>query len=236
MTMAEPGFQRSGLPLLFLAAFMLAVGVGLVILLASPFTEGFFRTGTERSAGTEESEQPAAPEPEPEPAPEPAPEPSPEPAPPPTAETAAPAPASHSVVAGDTLFDLAARYWSDPYRWPVLLVRNTPSLSDPDFLRQGSRLTIGEVPEDIDTITAAHVNAYRRYKDLGNDALTRGRRDDSYWLAQLGRLRLNKSVWVLYSGLRYDRGYLDRASGIDDEDLATVRRFIRDYGPAPGVK
>lgn len=54
--------------------------------------------------------------------------------------TGTPAPdsaATHTVKRGDTLWDLAARYLGNPYRWPQLYRLNQPRIQDPDVIEPG---------------------------------------------------------------------------------------------------
>lgn len=241
--------QRSGLPLLIFAAAVLVAAAGVVVLVASPFTEGFFRTGGASEAGDEST--PVAPQPPGDDAPAPA-----EPATPPATDEPEPAvttqdPAktapsvpstpstavTHTVVQGDTLFDLAGEYWFDPYLWPMLLAANPETVADPDYLRRGSVLNIpGRPDEAARAVTDAHVEAYRRYRELGDQALSRGRTQGNVLSIQLGLIRVNKAHWVLYSGLRYDDGLLERAEGtVPPADLETVRGFITQFGGKPGM-
>ena len=84
-------------------------------------------------------------------------------------------------------------------------------------------------------VTDAHIAAYRRYRELGDEALSQGRTQGNFWLIQLGLLRVNKARWVLYSGLRYDDELLERAGGIvPPADLEIVRGFVTRFGGKPG--
>jgi len=231
--MMNRAIQRSGLPLLIFAAAVLVAAAGVVILVASPFADGFFRTSPTRPA--DNAATPAEPaalidtdKPEPIESTAPAATPSPSPA------------GTHTVVQGDTLFDLAGTYWSDSYLWPMLLVANAETVADPDYLRQGAIVSIPVRPDLADgtvtrAVTDAHIAAYRRYRELGDEALSQGRTQGNFWLIQLGLLRVNKARWVLYSGLRYDDELLERAGGIvPPADLEIVRGFVTRFGGKPG--
>ncbi|MEE8441728.1 MAG: hypothetical protein V3S41_08410 [Spirochaetia bacterium] len=229
--------QRSGLPLLVFAAAVL-VAAGIVVVVGSPLTEGLLRgrgvpATTGDATGADVQADDTAPEP-----------PTPELAPSDEATRpeglASPAPPAaiaetHTVVQGDTLFGLAGEYWSDPYLWPVLLVANSDTVTDPDYLRWGSVLNIPRRP-DAPAVADAHIAAYHRYRELGGEALSQGRAQGDLWLIQLGLIRVNKAYWVLYSGLRYDDGLLERAGEtVPRVDLEIVRGFVNRFGRRPGT-
>ena len=54
---------------------------------------------------------------------------------------------SHEVRRGDTLWDLAGRYLSDPFRWPELYDANRGVVEDPDRIYPGERLTLPGAPQ-----------------------------------------------------------------------------------------
>mgnify|MGYP006293679233 CR=1 FL=1 len=240
--------QRSGLPLMILAGVLLAAAAVVVLLVASPFGEADART--RRPDAERAAEAPAEddePDPQPAPAEEPAPEPEPAPADQTTPGVAAadqqPVPAATVTVdRGDTLYDIAGRRWDDPFLWPLLLAANEDDIEDPDYLRPGQRVDVpawvtvesGLTDEQRSRLSQAHVLAYRHYRDLGDAAIGLGMGQPEWWRERLGRRRLNKAHWVLYSGLRYDEELLERYAGsIRDDDTREVRGFVERFGLPP---
>lgn len=232
--------QRSGLPLMILAGVLFIAAAVVVYLIANPF--GADRPGRDQEPAVEQPD----PEPQPEPTPEPEPIPEPEAEPTPEPDVASrqeiiPA-TTRTVRAGDTLYEIAQQQWSEPFLWPLLLEANEALLTDPDYLRPGQRITIpawvtidsGLTADQRERLSRAHVLAYTHYRTLGSDAIGLGAGQPAWWLAQLGNIRMNKAVWVLYSGLRYDEDLLDSFSNqIRDEDARQVREFVERFGLPP---
>jgi len=72
---------------------------------------------------------------------------------------------------------------------------------------------------------------YKVYRSLGEAALSRGRATGNNWLIQLGRIRINKAHWLLYSGLRFDHQLLETYAGqIQDRDARVVRDYVKRFG------
>lgn len=233
--------QRSGFPLMVLAAIALLGAVAAVLFLTDTISlRGLLDAVTAEPAAEAPAEPEPAPPLEPDLDPDPPPEPTPD-AEPSVAQEIIPA-VTHTVRRTDTLFDLAGEYWSDPFLWPVILEANEDRTVDPDYLRPGQPITIpqwvtvesGLTDEQRRTISRAHVLAYRYYRSLGSEAIGLGRGQPAWWLAQLGRIRFNKAMWVLYSGLRYDEALLSRfEASIRDEDARQVRAFVNRFGLPP---
>jgi len=235
---------------MILAGVLFVAAAVVVYLIANPF-------GADRPVRDPEPvvEQPG-PEPQPEPDPTPDPDPTPEPE---AAAEPAPQPepipepdgasdqqiipaTTRTVRAGDTLYEIAQQAWAEPFLWPLLLEANEELLTDPDYLRPGQRITIpawvtidsGLTPAQRERLSQAHVLAYTHYRTLGSDAIGLGAGQPAWWLAQLGNVRMNKAVWVLYSGLRYDEDLIDSfAAQIRDEDANQVREFVERFGLPP---
>lgn len=222
--------QRSGLPLMILAGVLLIAAAGIVLLVADPFGQGKADAQPRPEAESQPESQPADDPPEPEPE-----------------DTTAPAieiiPAStYTVREGDTLFDIAGEVWNDPFLWPILLQANDERLEDPDYLQPGHTVIVPEwvtvdsglTREQRTRLSEAHVLAYTYYRSLDGHAIGLGIGQPAWWLARLGRIRMNKALWVLYSGLRYDEDLLDTfTDSIRDEDILQVRTFRTRFGLPP---
>lgn len=145
----------------------------------------------------------------------------------------------YTVTEGDTFFGLAGRIWEDQHLWPDLYTLNRDGFPNPDLILPGETVNIypslkadGSLTEpELAVLLEAYVDTYRRYRRIGEGALSRGRETGSQYQIQRGRLYVNKAQWLLYSGLRYSRDLLDRyAAEIDEGDLRAVRQYVERFG------
>jgi hypothetical protein len=145
----------------------------------------------------------------------------------------------YQVMRTDTFFELTGEVWEDVHLWPDLYVLNSQQYPDPDFIEEGSTIQIYEQlgsngkldARELATLLDAYVRTYATYRELGEHSLARGRETGSRWHIQLGRVRINKAHWLLYSGLRFDRDFIeDFSDRIQDRDERVVRHFIDRFG------
>jgi LysM repeat protein len=61
--------------------------------------------------------------------------------------------ATHTVVPGDTLWDLAQRYYQDPFQWRLIWDANRAQVSDPNLILPGWVLTIPEKGAQVADVT-----------------------------------------------------------------------------------
>lgn len=66
-----------------------------------------------------------------------------------------PIPASYTVVPGDTLWDIAAKLYQDPFRWPLLWQANRTAIQNPNIIYPDQVLAIQGKSSETPAIAAA---------------------------------------------------------------------------------
>lgn len=247
--------QRSGLPLMIVAG---AVLVAEIVLLAI-FGRGVPTLGTKdpsvqsQDAGAataveERREDPSGAQPEVAQQPEadrrPEEASAGEPVSKPLQDSAAPSIVDvHRVRRGDNLFALSLSLWRDGRLWPFLYHANQGDLGDPDLLSIGARLAVPDMTgapvayarENHPLAAAAHLAAYRAYRDTGERLVAEGIERRNSAAVRLGRNKVEKARWVLYAAGWFVPGFpAGYADAITSEDLKILSSYIERFGPPFG--
>ena len=135
----------------------------------------------------------------------------------PKVEVPADMPETHTVVEGDTLWDITARYYGDPYKWPRVWSYN-PEITNPHWIYPGSEIRLR--PGDEEVVKTAPRGFQR--------ARGRGTASTSIYMAEYGFLDKNALQ---------DAGYIIAANEeqmmLSDSDMTYVR-FRDDVQPEAG--
>lgn len=244
--------QRSGLPLLALAAILFLIAAAVVVFIVRPFGPDWSLNLFAAQGDRVVLDEPRAAEPAADQAPERT-EPAEATSEPAEADSSANQPTEtttgnvieptiYEVEQTDSLFDIAGEIWGDPHLWPLIYVANEETVVDPDYLRPGQQIQVprwvtvssGLTRSQREELSAAHVDAHQMYKELGSAAIGLGAGQPDWWLRSLGRERANKAEWVLYSGLRYNEDLLaDFEDQIAPADRSRVQNYVERFGLPP---
>ena len=147
---------------------------------------------------------------------------------------------THRIRTGETLYALSFRYWDDGRLWPFAFYANRDDLVDPDLLRVGRILSIPNLTDQPvsfarsqDELAAvAHLAAYAAYRQVGESMVTTGIRNRNAPMVRAGRLKQEKSRWVLYAAGWFDPDFpAGHTDAIRPEDLEILRAYQDRFGP-----
>lgn len=150
------------------------------------------------------------------------------------------APERYRVEPGDTLYDVSRELWGNEDFWPLIYLRNSPPLDHPDRLEPFKELRLGSGPladgvleaNERQELLEGYIEAYEAYRRRGEEATDIGRNRSNEYLIQTGRILINKAHWLLYRGLVFDDGYLERySSDIQERDRRVVQSYRERFGP-----
>lgn len=132
-------------------------------------------------------------------------------------EVPADMPETHTVVEGDTLWDITARYYGDPYKWPRVWSYN-PDITNPHWIYPGAVIRLRPGDDEVVKI-APHGFKRSKAKGAGTNAI---------YMAEYGFLDKNALE---------DAGYIIAANEehmmLSDSDMTYVR-FNEDVKPEVG--
>lgn len=117
---------------------------------------------------------------------------------------------SHTVKAGDTLWDLARTYLGDPFLWPEIYRLNTDVVEDPHWIYPGERLHIpGAGAAGAPTVVAGEAEPSRFGPTTFSRGMTRGGGESSGRLSLVGRTPRP----LVRTGEYYAAPYVEREGG-----------------------
>ena len=79
-------------------------------------------------------------------------------------------PETHTVIAGDTLWDLSAKYMSDPFMWPALWSFN-PQVTNPHWIYPGDTIYLGPKHDSISIAPTPETPQYKARSTAGRGML-----------------------------------------------------------------
>jgi len=134
-------------------------------------------------------------------------------------------PRTHIVRKGDTLWDLAREYTSDPFRWKQLYELNTATVRDPHWIYPGERLRLPGAMAAADATAAPERLALSSARDAERMAEPTVELAAAPMVASLDGPTVFKRVST--EGGRAGRAALSRAAGSRQTQLRTAAPSIR---------
>ncbi len=145
------------------------------------------------------------------------------------------APDRYVVVKGDTLWDISAKFYKDPWKWPDVWVLNQESVKDPHWIypgniiildRRAGTLTIGEPsPESTSPISGT--------ADSGNAeepaTIVPGTPSDVVKLKPRARVVSQNTQAIPAIPLSVISSFLARPLVVEDEELAGAPKLVGTY-------
>lgn len=139
---------------------------------------------------------------------------------------------TYEIKEGDTIFELAERFWGDEHLWPDLYITNKEEFADPDLIHPGEKIEVyeplgadgGLSRKERDTLVQAYIGVYRIYRALGEEEIKSGE-------TAKGERRKEDAVWVLYVAAGYDHKLPKKYVGaIYPSDLEKLEGYIDRFG------
>ncbi len=139
---------------------------------------------------------------------------------------------TYEIKEGDTIFELAERFWGDEHLWPDLYITNKDEFSDPDLIYPGEKIeiyeplgTAGDLSrKERDTLVQAYIGVYRIYRALGEEEIKNGE-------TPKGERRKEDAVWILYVATAYDHRLPKKyAEAIYPSDLEKLEEYLDRFG------